>query len=95
MTPGGSVAERMGVACWRSSLEDPSAELRMSDLEMTAGGVEGRLISLWAGSTSVLGRFNLMNLLQAVGVLLQQQLPLPVLLEAIGRFGGVPGAWSD
>ena len=31
-----------------------------------------------------------MNLLQAVGVLLQQQLPLPVLLEAIGRFGGVP-----
>ena len=39
----------------------------------------------------LLGRFNLMNLLQAVGVLLQRQLPLPVLLEAIGRFGGVPG----
>ncbi len=66
----------------------------MSDLQMTAAGVEGRLISP-AGEgrfrSPLLGRFNLMNLLQAVGVLLQQQLPLPVLLEAIGRFGGVPG----
>ena len=32
-----------------------------------------------------------MNLLQAVGVLLQQGLPLPQLLEAIGSFRGVPG----
>ena len=32
-----------------------------------------------------------MNLLQAVGVLLQQGLPLESLLEAISTFGGVPG----
>ena len=66
----------------------------MSDLQMTAAGVEGRLISpVGEGRfrSPLLGRFNLMNLLQAVGVLLQQQLPLSVLLEAIGRFGGVPG----
>ena len=91
---GARLAERLGAACWRSSLEDPSAELHMSDLQMTAAGVEGRLISpLGEGRfrSPLLGRFNLMNLLQAVGVLLQQQLPLPVLLEAIGRFGGVPG----
>ena len=91
---GARLAERLGAACWRSSLEDPSAELRMSDLQMTAAGVEGRLISpVGEGRfrSPLLGRFNLMNLLQAVGVLLQQQLPLPVLLEAIGRFGGVPG----
>ena len=91
---GARLAERLGAACWRSSLEDPSAELHMSDLQMTAAGVEGRLISpVGEGRfrSPLLGRFNLMNLLQAVGVLLQQQLPLPVLLEAIGRFGGVPG----
>ena len=91
---GARLAERLGTACWRSSLEDPSAELHMADLQMTAAGVEGRLISpVGEGRfrSPLLGRFNLMNLLQAVGVLLQQQLPLPVLLEAIGRFGGVPG----
>ena len=32
-----------------------------------------------------------MNLLQAVGVLLQQELPLTLLLEAIADFRGVPG----
>ena len=66
----------------------------MTELQMTGAGVEGRLISpVGEGRfrSPLLGRFNLMNLLQAVGVLLQQQLPLPVLLEAIGRFGGVPG----
>ena len=33
----------------------------------------------------------MMNVLQAVGVLLQQGLPLEALLEAIRTFGGVPG----
>jgi UDP-N-acetylmuramoyl-L-alanyl-D-glutamate--2,6-diaminopimelate ligase len=37
------------------------------------------------------GRFNLMNLLQAVGVLQLQGLPLHHLLEAIPSFRGVPG----
>ena len=49
------------------------------DLQMTAAGVEGRLISPVGEGRfrfALLGRFNLMNLLQAVGVLLQQQLPL-------------------
>ena len=52
----------------------------MGDLQMTAAGVEGRLISPRARPFpfALLGRFNLMNVLQAVGVLLQQQLPLPV-----------------
>ena len=54
------------------------------------------LIALWARPfrSPLLGRFNLMNLLQAVGVLLQQQLPLPVLLEAIGVSAVCPAGWS-
>ena len=91
---GERLAQRLGARCWRSSLEDSSAELRMDDLRMTGSGVEGRLISpVGEGrfQSPLLGRFNLMNLLQAVGVLLQQQLPLPALLEAVSSFRGVPG----
>lgn len=91
---GARLAERLGPACWRSSLSDPTAELRVEDLQMSAGGVRGRLITpLGDGrfTSPLLGRFNLMNLLQAVGVLQQRDLSLPPLLEAIARFRGVPG----
>ncbi|MDB4555161.1 hypothetical protein N9Z90_01495, partial [Synechococcus sp. AH-707-D15] len=90
------LAERLGDRCWRSSLSMGSAdaELTMSDLVMGSSGVEGRLSSpLGEGSfhSPLLGRFNVMNLLQAVGVLLQQGLPLESLLKAISTFRGVPG----
>ena len=91
---GLQLAERLGDRCWRSSLTQAGAELRMSDLEMTARGVRGRLITPMGEGPFVsplLGRFNLMNLLQAVGVLVQCQLPLMPLLKAIEGFRGVPG----
>ncbi|MFZ0407750.1 MAG: UDP-N-acetylmuramoyl-L-alanyl-D-glutamate--2,6-diaminopimelate ligase [Cyanobium sp.] len=94
---GRQLADRLlaaGVACWRSSLQDPNAELRVDDLTMAASGMAGTLITpLGSGPfrTPLLGRFNLMNLLQAVGVLVQQQLPLEPLLEALASFTGVPG----
>ena len=91
---GVQLAQRLSGRCWRSSLNDPTAELTMVDLEMTGHGVEGRLLSPSGDGqfrSPLLGRFNLMNLLQAVGASLQQGLPLGPLLEAIGCFGGVPG----
>ena len=93
---GKLLAERLGERCWRSSLAEGSAdaELTMTDLVMGASGVEGRLVSpLGEGffQSPLLGRFNVMNLLQAVGVLLQQGLSLELLLEAISTFRGVPG----
>ena len=93
---GKQLAERLGDRCWRSSLSVGSAdaELTMSDLVMGSSGVEGRLSSPLGEGTfhsPLLGRFNVMNLLQAVGVLLQQGLPLESLLEAISTFRGVPG----
>jgi UDP-N-acetylmuramoyl-L-alanyl-D-glutamate--2,6-diaminopimelate ligase len=84
----------VGHPCWRSSLENEDAELRISDLRMAAGGVEGQLITpLGSGAftSPLMGRFNLMNLLQAVGVLLQQDLPLEPLLAGLATFRGVPG----
>ncbi|MCP9915089.1 UDP-N-acetylmuramoyl-L-alanyl-D-glutamate--2,6-diaminopimelate ligase [Cyanobium sp. ATX 6F1] len=94
---GRQLAERLGGLCWRSSLlatESAEAELRVKDLAFGSSGVSGLLITpLGQGrfDSPLLGRFNLMNLLQAVGALLQQGLPLETLLAAIGRFGGVPG----
>ena len=94
---GVQLAERLrssGIPCWRSALEDTDAELHVRDLAMGSEGVSGVLVSPvgeGAFRSPLVGRFNLMNLLQAVGVLAQQQLPLPKLLEALGSFRGVPG----
>jgi UDP-N-acetylmuramoyl-L-alanyl-D-glutamate--2,6-diaminopimelate ligase len=101
---GASLAERLagqlGERLWRSSLAQPgegpaaAAELRMTDLDFGASGVEGTLITpLGRGRfrSPLVGRFNLMNLLQAVGVLQQQGLDLDHLLAAIPEFRGVPG----
>ena len=91
---GAKLALALGDRCWRSSLKDGDAELRMTGLQMTGQGVRGTLISPCGEGpflSPLLGRFNLMNLLQAVGVLLQRDLPLPMLLKAISSFRGVPG----
>lgn len=93
---GGRLAERLrGTGpCWRSSLDDPAVELHISDLVMGADGVSGRLHSPSGEGlfrSPLVGRFNLMNLLQAVGALLQQGLPLPLLLDGLASFRGVPG----
>ena len=72
----------------------PDAELVMCDLAMGTHGVEGRLLSPRGEGrflSPMVGRFNLMNLLQAVGALLSCGVPLGPLLEHVPRFGGVPG----
>jgi len=92
---GRQLAGRLGEACWSSSLEEgSSADLRMEQLQFGSDGVSGVLVSpLGSGAfrSPLLGRFNLMNQLQAVGALLQQGLPLHPLLEALADFRGVPG----
>ena len=95
---GGQLAERLverlGPRCWRSSLEDPAAELGIRDLELGADGVRGVLwtpVGEGPFQSPLVGRFNLMNLLQAVGALAQQGLPVPLLLEGLASFRGVPG----
>jgi UDP-N-acetylmuramoyl-L-alanyl-D-glutamate--2,6-diaminopimelate ligase len=91
---GVRLAERLGDSCWRSSLDDARAELSIRDLQLGADGVRGVLRTpLGEGpfQSPLVGRFNLMNLLQAVGVLVQQGIPLAPLLDGLASFGGVPG----
>ena len=93
---GGDLLEKLarsGVP-GKGSLEAGEAELGISDLVMGPAGIRGTLISpvgSGAFTSPLLGRFNLMNLLQAVGVLLQRGLPLAGLLEGLASFRGVPG----
>ncbi|MFN9628712.1 MAG: UDP-N-acetylmuramoyl-L-alanyl-D-glutamate--2,6-diaminopimelate ligase [Cyanobacteriota bacterium] len=94
---GARLAEQLraaNVPCWGSSLASQGADLTITDLRMAADGVEGVMHTpegSGAFRSPLVGRFNLMNLLQAVGVLQLQGLPLPRLLEAIPSFRGVPG----
>tara|TARA_Y100001968_G_C19451898_1_gene769263 strand:+ start:701 stop:2227 length:1527 start_codon:yes stop_codon:yes gene_type:complete len=85
--------------CWKCSLENnviknEEVELHISDLEITPRGMQGRLYTPIGNGVFIsplIGRFNLMNLLQAVGVLIQQEIPLQALLDAVLDFPGVPG----
>jgi UDP-N-acetylmuramoyl-L-alanyl-D-glutamate--2,6-diaminopimelate ligase len=92
---GQQLAERLGRHCWRSSLQEGSeAELRMEQLQFSSEGVSGVLVSPMGQGpfqSPLIGRFNLMNQLQAVGALLQQGLPLANLLQGLASFRGVPG----
>ncbi|MEB3308049.1 MAG: UDP-N-acetylmuramyl-tripeptide synthetase, partial [Cyanobacteriota bacterium] len=91
---GEKLAQRLGAHAWRSSLQEGSdAELRMEQLQFSSEGVSGVLVSpMGSGAfqSPLLGRFNLMNQLQAVGALLQQGLPLANLLQGLTSFRGVP-----
>ncbi|MFM1797979.1 MAG: hypothetical protein RLZZ117_257 [Cyanobacteriota bacterium] len=94
---GARLAEHLrasGTPCWRSSLEGGEAELTISALTMAADGVRGVLHTPEGQGpfhSRLLGRFNLMNMMQAVGILQLQGLPLSRLLEALSSFRGVPG----
>ena len=91
---GAPLAAQLGAACWRSSLEDPGAELFIRDLVLGVDGVRGVLQTPVGEGTfhsPLLGRFNVMNVLQAVGALAQQGIPLSQLLAGLASFRGVPG----
>ncbi|MFQ6537585.1 MULTISPECIES: UDP-N-acetylmuramoyl-L-alanyl-D-glutamate--2,6-diaminopimelate ligase [Aphanothece] len=91
---GAQLAAQLGERCWSSSLRDADADLFIDALTMESSGVRGRLVTpVGEGRfrSPLLGRFNLMNLLQAVGALLQQGMPLPLLLDGLDSFRGVPG----
>tara|TARA_Y100001968_G_C19326422_1_gene701990 strand:- start:146 stop:1234 length:1089 start_codon:yes stop_codon:yes gene_type:complete len=96
---GNLLVKQLNGRCWRCSLdkdiiETHNVELYITNIEMTSLGFKGHLYTP-AGDglfvSPLIGHFNLMNLLQSVGVLIQQQLPLQNILKEIPNFPGVPG----
>ncbi|ABX08342.1 UDP-N-acetylmuramoyl-L-alanyl-D-glutamate--2,6-diaminopimelate ligase [Prochlorococcus marinus] len=96
---GFRLAKRLGRNCWKSSLDlkniqSVRPELFITGIKMTAAGAEGFIHTPFGEGpfmTPLIGRFNLMNLLQSIGVLLQQGFKLDTLLHATATFSGVPG----
>nr|AUG32784.1 UDP-N-acetylmuramoylalanyl-D-glutamate--2,6- diaminopimelate ligase [Paulinella longichromatophora] len=96
---GAKLAKRLGSRCWRSSLINKKAELTIESINLSSKGISGTIITPRGKGklqSPLIGHFNLMNLLQALGILLQQRgFSLPLLLEAVKTFRGVPGRMQD
>ncbi len=96
---GRLLADRLKQNCWKCSLIKENIasfnpELFITDIKLTAQGSEGVLHSPCGSgpfNSSLIGEFNLMNLLQAIGSLLQQGFDLSPLLTSCRGFPGVPG----
>ncbi len=96
---GALLAKELKHRCWTCSLSESAEILEkpdvyMSNLQITKDGYRGRLHTpLGSGNflSPLIGDFNLMNILQAVAILVQQGLPLKDLLVALNEFPGVPG----
>ena len=96
---GAILAEELDKRCWTCSLRERSKtkkkpDLFISDLRITQDGYKGKLHTPNGSGnfcSQLIGEFNLMNILQAIGILVQRGLPLNDLLFALNKFPGVPG----
>ena len=96
---GALLAKELKQKCWTCSLNINSqtrekADLYISNLQIMQDGYKGKLHTPFGAEnffSPLIGDFNLMNILQAVGILVQRGLSLNDLLNALKKFPGVPG----
>ena len=96
---GALLAKELNQKCWTCSLKENSKsrekpDLYFSNLQIMQDGYKGKLHTPLGSEnffSPLIGNFNLMNILQAVGILVQRGFPLNDLLGALNKFPGVPG----
>ena len=96
---GALLAKELKEKCWTCSLKEnfqnrEKPDLYISNLQFLQDGYRGKLHTPLGTEnffSPLIGNFNLMNILQAVGVLVQRGFPLSDLLLALNHFPGVPG----
>ena len=96
---GALLAKELNQKCWTCSLKKTfqsieKPDLYISNLEIRQDGCKGKLHTPFGSEyffSPLIGDFNLMNIMQAVGVLVQRGFPLNDLLRALKQFPGVPG----
>ncbi|WP_269609733.1 UDP-N-acetylmuramoyl-L-alanyl-D-glutamate--2,6-diaminopimelate ligase [Prochlorococcus marinus] len=96
---GAKLAKELNKKCWTCSLKENSQakekpDLYITNLRIMQDGYKGKLHTPFGVEkffSPLIGDFNLMNILQAVGILVQRGLPLNDLLVALNKFPGVPG----
>ncbi len=93
------LAKELNQKCWTCSLKEKSQtrekpDLHISNLQIMQDGYKGKLHTPYGSGnffSPLIGDFNLMNILQAVGILVQRGFPLDDLLAVLKKFPGVPG----
>ena len=79
---------------WCYSVDNDTAPLHTSDLVYGASGVRGQLhtpAGTMAFALPMVGKFNVSNMLAAVGAALHLGVPLDQIVGCLAQFGGVPG----
>ena len=90
---GALLAKELNQKCWTCSLKENSQtrekpDLYISNLQIMQDGYKGKLHTPFGAEnffSPLIGDFNLMNILQAVGILVQRGLPLNDLLAALKK----------
>ncbi|MFT4769542.1 MAG: UDP-N-acetylmuramoyl-L-alanyl-D-glutamate--2,6-diaminopimelate ligase, partial [Glaciecola sp.] len=83
-----------GVSVLRYGIEDASADVRLSNLQLSSSGLGFRFESPWGDATikcPLLGKFNAVNLLAALTAALQAGLPFNAVMAAVEGLQAVPG----
>jgi len=96
---GALLAKELKQKCWTCSLKENSQnrekpDLYISNLQIMQDGYKGKLHTPFGSENffaPLIGDFNLMNILQAIGMLVQRGFPLHDLVAAMKQFPGVPG----
>jgi len=91
---GQQLIARLGDRVWSYSLENPDADLFATELNLTPTGASG-ILKTPCGETAfslpLVGRYNLENMLAAVGAVLHSGVSLATIAAALPKFAGVPG----
>ncbi len=96
---GALLAKELNKKCWTCSLKEHSQSIKkpdlyISNLQILQDGYKGKLHTPLGSEnffSPLIGEFNLMNILQAVGILVQRGFSLKDLLVSLNQFKGVPG----
>lgn len=84
----------LAVTALTYSVRDASADIYARDLQLTLAGVRAEVITPWGSGllhSSLLGEFNLSNLLAVIAAAGAQGTPLAQILDAIPQLSAAPG----
>ncbi|MEH6551386.1 MAG: UDP-N-acetylmuramoyl-L-alanyl-D-glutamate--2,6-diaminopimelate ligase [Pseudomonadales bacterium] len=82
------------VTSWAYSASDPASDIYMRNMQFTAVGIRGELVTPWGEGKlicNLLGRFNLMNILAAIAVLGASGYAIAEILALLPEVEAAPG----
>ena len=93
---GDRVVAASSAPVWTYAI-DRAADLKAEDVQVSLEGVQFTVrtpVGIAALRSSLVGRYNVYNILAAVGVGIQQGIPLPVIVTGVAGLKNVPGRFE-